>query len=116
VIARELLEEAGLQVSVADNGEQAVALVAANAYALVLTDMQMPVLDGLDATADPPAAGQCRPADHCHDRQRLRRGSRPLPGGRHERFHRQADRPRPALRHGAQVVAPERRSADRLPG
>ena len=50
LIARELLEEVGLQVSVADNGEQAVALVAANAYALVLTDMQMPVLDGLDAT------------------------------------------------------------------
>jgi CheY-like chemotaxis protein/anti-sigma regulatory factor (Ser/Thr protein kinase) len=50
LIARELLEEVGLQVSVADNGEQAVALVAANAYALVLTDTQMPVLDGLDAT------------------------------------------------------------------
>ncbi|MBV2192963.1 MAG: response regulator, partial [Azonexus sp.] len=50
LIARELLEEVGLRVSVADNGEQAVELVATNTYVLVLTDMQMPVLDGLDAT------------------------------------------------------------------
>ncbi len=49
LIAQELLEEAGMQVSVADNGQQAVDLLAENTYDLVLTDMQMPVLDGLDA-------------------------------------------------------------------
>jgi signal transduction histidine kinase/ActR/RegA family two-component response regulator len=49
-VAREMLEEAGLCVDVAADGEQAVAMAAQKAYALILMDMQMPRLNGLDAT------------------------------------------------------------------
>jgi signal transduction histidine kinase/ActR/RegA family two-component response regulator len=49
-IAVELLNQAGLSVDVADNGQQAVALVSSGNYALVLMDIQMPVMDGLEAT------------------------------------------------------------------
>ena len=49
-IAAELFEGIGLQVDTADNGEEAVAKAAAHHYALVLMDVQMPVMDGLQAT------------------------------------------------------------------
>jgi PAS domain S-box-containing protein len=45
-----LLEEVGLTVAVADNGEAAIAQVAAGNFDLVLMDMQMPGMDGLEAT------------------------------------------------------------------
>ncbi|MEI7613665.1 MAG: response regulator [Betaproteobacteria bacterium] len=45
-----LLEESGLVVDTAEDGEQAVAKVQENRYALILMDMQMPKLNGLDAT------------------------------------------------------------------
>ncbi|MCK7576366.1 MAG: response regulator [Chromatiales bacterium] len=48
-IARDLLEEAGLRVDTADDGVEAVRLSAANDYALILMDMQMPNMDGLEA-------------------------------------------------------------------
>ena len=41
---------AGLVVDTAENGELAIACVRANDYALVLMDMQMPVMGGLEAT------------------------------------------------------------------
>jgi len=49
-VATELLRGAGLVVDVADNGQIAVEKVQAAAYDLVLMDMQMPVMDGLNAT------------------------------------------------------------------
>ena len=49
-VARELLNKAGLQVDVADDGRQALELARHTPYALVLMDMQMPILDGLEAT------------------------------------------------------------------
>ena len=49
-VALALLEDTGLIVDVADNGEQAIEQVFAGDYALVLMDMQMPVMDGLEAT------------------------------------------------------------------
>ncbi|MDE1948445.1 MAG: response regulator [Burkholderiales bacterium] len=45
-----LLEDAGLVVEIANNGAEAVAMARRAAYDLVLMDMQMPQLDGLEAT------------------------------------------------------------------
>lgn len=50
-VAGQLLTSVGMQVSFADNGRQAVELVRLNPYDLVLMDVQMPVMDGLAATA-----------------------------------------------------------------
>ncbi len=45
-----VLEDAGLQVDTAEDGEAAVAQASAQAYTAILMDMQMPRLDGLEAT------------------------------------------------------------------
>lgn len=45
-----LLEAAGLSVDHATNGAEAVVMAAAQDYALILMDMQMPGMDGLEAT------------------------------------------------------------------
>ena len=49
-IALELLKRIGLKVDSAENGLQAVEMVAAKDYDLILMDVQMPVMDGLAAT------------------------------------------------------------------
>ncbi len=49
-VALELLNAVDLLVKVADDGQQAVARVRDGDYALVLMDIQMPVMDGLTAT------------------------------------------------------------------
>ena len=49
-VARELLQQAGADVSVADNGEEALAAMARERFDCVLMDVQMPVMDGLEAT------------------------------------------------------------------
>ncbi|MBW2584039.1 MAG: response regulator, partial [Deltaproteobacteria bacterium] len=49
-VAREILEGAGLNVSLANNGQEAVNAVKENNYDAVLMDVQMPVMDGYTAT------------------------------------------------------------------
>ena len=49
-VAEELLEMAGCRVDIAEDGLEAIARVERNAYALILMDVQMPRLDGLEAT------------------------------------------------------------------
>ncbi len=49
-ISRLLLEDAKLAVEVAEDGQQAVELARRKRYALILMDMQMPVLNGIEAT------------------------------------------------------------------
>jgi CheY-like chemotaxis protein len=51
IVALELLHETlGLPVDVAENGAQAVEMAGRTDYALILMDVQMPVMDGLKAT------------------------------------------------------------------
>lgn len=49
-VASELLDKAGLLVSVACNGREAVQAVAEESFELVLMDIQMPEMDGIEAT------------------------------------------------------------------
>jgi two-component system sensor histidine kinase/response regulator len=51
-VAREILESAGLVVDLANNGREAVDKARAHPYDAVLMDIQMPELDGLQATAE----------------------------------------------------------------
>ena len=49
-VARIYLEESGLIIDTAANGLEAIERASATAYALIFMDMQMPKLDGLEAT------------------------------------------------------------------
>jgi len=49
-VAVALLSRVGLKVDTAENGQEAVAMAHAAAYDLVLMDVQMPEMDGLEAT------------------------------------------------------------------
>jgi CheY-like chemotaxis protein len=49
-VAKEILEGAGFLVSLADNGKAAVQAVQKDRYDAVLMDVQMPVMDGYEAT------------------------------------------------------------------
>ncbi|HZX29573.1 MAG TPA: response regulator, partial [Telluria sp.] len=49
-VAGELLADAGMRVDVAGNGREALARVEQSEYDLILMDMQMPEMDGLEAT------------------------------------------------------------------
>ncbi len=50
MLERHLLESAGLEVVVAVNGEEAVTMAAGQCFDLILMDMQMPIMDGIEAT------------------------------------------------------------------
>ncbi len=45
-----ILERVGLQIDLAANGQQAVEMASGQDYDLILMDVQMPVMDGLEAT------------------------------------------------------------------
>ncbi|GAB0149096.1 hypothetical protein McPS_18360 [Marichromatium sp. PS1] len=49
-VAAEILKDVGLEVDVADNGREAVTMARRVHYDLVLMDLQMPEMDGLEAT------------------------------------------------------------------
>ncbi len=49
-VASEILQGAGLNVNVANNGKEAIAAIEKKAYDAVLMDVQMPVMDGYTAT------------------------------------------------------------------
>jgi CheY-like chemotaxis protein len=49
-VAKMLLEDSGLVIDTAEDGAKAITLVQETAYAAILMDMQMPKLNGLEAT------------------------------------------------------------------
>jgi two-component system sensor histidine kinase/response regulator len=51
-VAKEILEQAGLVVSIANNGKEAVEMARRGDYDAVLMDIQMPVLGGFEATRE----------------------------------------------------------------
>ena len=50
LVAKELLESMGLTVDIADNGRMALEMLALQDYAAVFMDIQMPEMDGYEAT------------------------------------------------------------------
>ncbi len=50
ILAQVLLEHGGYEVAIAGNGQEALDAFTRQAFAAVLMDMQMPVMDGLEAT------------------------------------------------------------------
>jgi signal transduction histidine kinase/CheY-like chemotaxis protein/HPt (histidine-containing phosphotransfer) domain-containing protein len=49
-VAKEMLEQLGADISIANNGQQALDILEKESFDCVLMDVQMPVMDGLQAT------------------------------------------------------------------
>jgi len=49
-ITQLILQKAGYQVDIVENGQQAVETCQQNHYDLILMDIQMPIMDGYEAT------------------------------------------------------------------
>ncbi|TPV56949.1 PAS domain S-box protein [Aestuariibacter sp. GS-14] len=52
IIAQTMLETLGYYVTIANNGQEAIDLFKLHKYTLIFMDMQMPVMDGITATAE----------------------------------------------------------------
>ena len=50
LVAKEILEQVGILVNIANNGEEAIVQVQVNKFDAVLMDVQMPIMDGYKAT------------------------------------------------------------------
>jgi CheY-like chemotaxis protein len=101
-LALAVLSGAGHAIVVANDGQEALAVLKTQSFDLILMDVQMPVMDGLEATAAIRAAEQGTgrhrqaPADRRHDRPRHAGRPRTLSGCGYGRLRFKAGRPRSA--------------------
>ncbi len=111
-LALRLLQQMGYRADLACNGIEAVESVERQTYDVVLMDVQMPEMDGLEAVAPHHRAlGQGpAPAHRRDDRQRHAGRPRDVPRGRHGRLHHEADSRRAADEALANTPAREDRS------
>ncbi|MBK8386140.1 MAG: response regulator [Candidatus Accumulibacter sp.] len=80
-VSRGLLEDVGLTVELAEDGGAAVAMAQRSHYDLILMDMQMPQMNGVEATRMIRALPAYTHTPHIsRDGECLRRGSPALPG------------------------------------
>ena len=76
-VIRQLLIRLGFEADLVANGAEAVAATGRKKYDLILMDIQMPVMDGIQAMKKNPGRGPACAADRGPDRQRPVRRSRP---------------------------------------
>ncbi|MDF2651708.1 MAG: multi-sensor hybrid histidine kinase, partial [Paenibacillus sp.] len=50
-VAMEFLEEHGFEITIAENGQEAIGKLGIDEYDLILMDIHMPIMDGVEATA-----------------------------------------------------------------
>jgi len=52
MVAKRFLSKWGIKVDVAENGKEAIEKVSISKYDLILMDLQMPIMDGYDASSE----------------------------------------------------------------